>query len=131
MPARTNAEVLRDSYEAFTRGDLHPLLDLLSDDVEWVDSTLGPLAGTYRGKGEVPRFFGKMMDVYQGALSVEVIDIIANDDYGVVLTRESGSVDGDRLAWTGVHQFSFDGRQLKRFVNYCSAEYQRYWAVQS
>ena len=131
MTANTRAEVLRDTYEAFAQGDLQPLLDTLSDDVEWVDSTLGPLGGTYRGKAEVPLFFGKMMDIYKGQLSVEVIDIIANENYGIVLTRESGSLDGDQLTWTGVHQFSFDGSQVKRFVNYCSAEYQRYWAVQS
>ena len=49
MSSHPNAELLRGAYDAFERGDLQPLLGLLRDDIEWVDSTLGPLAGTYRG----------------------------------------------------------------------------------
>jgi ketosteroid isomerase-like protein len=102
-------------------------VDLLSDDVEWVDSTLGPLAGTYQGKTEVPQFFARMTDIYKGNLRVQVLDIIANDEHGVVLTRESGTVDGDSMAWNGVHEFTFSNRRVSRFVSYASAEYQRYW----
>ena len=128
MTFHPNAGQLRRAYDAFAGGDIQPLLDLLSDDIVWVDSTLGPLAGSYHGKAEVPQFFGKMMDVYKGEFAVEVLDILADDDCGVVLTRESGVVDGDRLSWTGVHQYSFDGGQVKRFDAFCSAEYQRFWS---
>jgi ketosteroid isomerase-like protein len=126
MSSHPNAKVLRNTYDAFERGDLQPLLDLLSDDIEWVDSTLGPLAGTYRGKAEVPQFFAKMTELYKGNLRVEVLDIIANDDHGIVLTRESG-VEDDRVAWNSVHQFSFSDGRVNRFVSYGSAEYQRFW----
>jgi ketosteroid isomerase-like protein len=127
MSSHPNADLLRDAYDAFERGDLQPLLERLSDDIEWVDSTLGPLGGTYRGKTEVPQFFAKMMDIYKGNLRVEVRDIIANDDHGIVLTRESGPVEGDSVAWSSVHEFSFSGGRVNRFVSYGSAEYQRYW----
>jgi ketosteroid isomerase-like protein len=46
MTLHPNAELLQHSYDAFGRGDMQPLLDLVCDDIEWVDSTLGPLAGT-------------------------------------------------------------------------------------
>jgi ketosteroid isomerase-like protein len=127
MSSHPNAALLRNTYDAFGQGNLQPLLDLLTDDVEWVDSTLGPLAGTYRGKAEVPQFFGKMVDIYQGNLRVEVLDIIANDDHGIVLTRESGAVDGEPVAWNSVHEFSFSQGRVHRFVSYGSAEYQRFW----
>jgi ketosteroid isomerase-like protein len=127
MSSHPNAELLRNIYDAFERGDLQPLLDLLNDDIEWVDSTLGPLAGSYRGKAEVPQFFGKMMEIYKGNLRVEVLDILANDDYGIVLTRESGTVEGDPVAWKSVHEFSFSGGRVNQFVRYGSVEYQRFW----
>jgi len=127
MSSHPKTELLRNADDAFERGDLQPLLDLLSDDIEWVDSTLGPLAGTYRGKAGVPQFFGKMMDIYKGNLRVEVLDILANDDHGIVLTRESGTVEGDPIAWNSVHEFSFSDGRVKRFVSYGSAEYQRFW----
>ncbi len=68
------------------------------------------------------------MDIYKGEFAVEVLDVLADDDYGVVLTRESGVVDGHRLSWTGVHQYSFEGDKVKRFDSFCSVEYQRFWS---
>ena len=127
MSSHPKTELLRNADDAFERGDLQPLLDLLSDNIEWIDSTLGPLAGTYRGKAEVPQFITKMMDIYKGTLRVEVVDIIANDNYGIVLTHESGTVDSDPVTWNSVHQFSFSGGRASRFVSYGSAEYQQYW----
>src|SRR5207253_3114679 len=103
------------------------LLDLLGEDIAWVDSTLGPLAGVYT-KDQVPQFFGKMMEVYRGTLRVEIAAVVADDDRGIVLTREAGTVDGEPVTWTGVHLWQFDQGSCTRFVNYGSAEYQRFWA---
>lgn len=130
MTTHPNARLLQDVYQAVEQGDLQPLLGLLSEDSTWTDSTLGPLAGTY-SKDEVPLFFGKMMDVYQGTLRVEILGMIADDAHGVVLTQESGTAGGDRLAWTGAHVWSFDQGRATRFVSYGSAEYQRFWAVRA
>jgi ketosteroid isomerase-like protein len=127
MTTHPNAQLLQNSYQAIEHGDLRPMLNSLSDDMTWIDSTVGPLAGSYR-KDQVPQFFGKMMDVYAGTLRVEIASTIADDDHGIVLTRESGTVDGERVAWTGVHVYTFDGGTVTRFVNYGSAEYQRFWA---
>jgi ketosteroid isomerase-like protein len=127
MTIHPNAQLLQNAYQAIEQGDLRPMLSMLSEDITWTDSTLGPLAGTYR-KDEVPQFFGKMMDVYHGTLRVEIAGMMADDDHGIVLTRESGTVDGEPVAWTGVHVWSFDQGRATRFVSYGSAEYQRFWA---
>jgi hypothetical protein len=92
-----------------------------------VDSTLGPLAGSYSNE-EVPQFFGKMADVYGGTLRAEIASTVADGDHLIVLTRESGTVRGEPVAWTGVHVWSFDEGLATRFVSYGSAEYQRFWA---
>lgn len=127
MTTHPNARLLSSAYQAVEDGDLQPMLAMLSDDVTWTDSTLGPLTGTYR-KDEVPQFFAKMMDVYQGTLLVEIAGMIAGDDHSIVLTRESGTVDGETVTWTGVHVYSFANGRVTGFVNYGSAEYQRFWA---
>lgn len=103
------------------------MLALLREDATWTDSTLGPLSGTY-AKGEVPRFFAAMTETYHGSLRVEITGIIADDNHGIVLTRESGAVDGDQVAWTSVHAYSFDHGRVRSFTSYASAEYQRFWA---
>jgi ketosteroid isomerase-like protein len=127
MTTHPNAHRLRDAYQAVGQGDLQPMLALLREDATWTDSTLGPLAGTY-GNGQVTQFFAAMMEVYRGTLQVEIASIIADDDHGVVLTRESGTVDGEQVAWTSVHVYSFDHGRVRSFVSYGSAEYQRFWS---
>ncbi|WP_322754542.1 nuclear transport factor 2 family protein [Frankia sp. Cas3] len=47
-------------YAAYGRGDIDAVLAELADDVDWAAeaaSTSVPWYGSYRGKGEVPRFF--------------------------------------------------------------------------
>jgi uncharacterized protein len=127
MTAHPSTQLLRDAYQAAGQGDLAPLLDMLSEDIAWTDSTLGPLAGTY-GKDQVPQFFSKMMDIYGGTLRLEIDSIVATDGHGIVLTRESGTVGGKPLAWTGAHVWSLDQGRATRFVSYASAEYQWFWA---
>jgi ketosteroid isomerase-like protein len=52
MSERTNAVVVQQGYEAFGRGDIPALLDLLTDDVEWVyqGPSVIPFAGTRHGR---------------------------------------------------------------------------------
>ena len=59
---------------------------------------------------------------------MEIAGIVADDDHGMVLTRESGTAHGEPVAWTGVHVWSFDRGRCHRFVAYASAEYQRFWS---
>ena len=126
-----NTKLLQDAYEAFSHGDLGPLLAALTDDISWCDSTLGPLAGDYTGKDQVLGLFGKMAEVYGGTLRLEAIDIFANDDRGVVLTREAGTADGEDLTWTGVHLWGFRGGRCAQFTAYADADYQRFWSAKN
>ena len=127
--AHPNADLLRRAYEAAGTGDLQPLLDALADDVTWRDSSLGPLAGEYHGKDDVLAFFGKMMEVYAGTLHVEVQGILADDDHGVVLTRERGETAGEPVSWTGTHIWTFRGGRCTEFLAMNDGVYNQFWAT--
>lgn len=56
----SNIEAVQRLYAAYGRGDVDAVLAELADDVDWAAeaaSTSVPWYGSYRGKGEVPRFF--------------------------------------------------------------------------
>jgi ketosteroid isomerase-like protein len=59
MSEQTNAEVIRHAYEAFGRGDVVAVLDLLIDDVDWAlqGPSVIPWAGPGRGREAVAEFF--------------------------------------------------------------------------
>src|SRR5579864_4826715 len=60
MSTAQNLETVKDLYGAFGRGDVQPILDCLTDDVDWsTDAAIAsaPWHGARRGLDEVPSFF--------------------------------------------------------------------------
>ena len=53
MTEHSNVELTRRGYEAFAKGDLATLTELLADDVVWHVQGVGPLNGNYHGRDEV------------------------------------------------------------------------------
>jgi ketosteroid isomerase-like protein len=122
-----NEQMLRTNYEAFTKGDVTPMLDSFTDDVEWHVSGPSPVAGLYSGKTEVLGFFGEMMALYGGTLQLDVVDVLANDDHGIVLTRERGEHAGRAVEYEGVHRWDFRDGKCARFENYYDDSYHQFW----
>src|SRR5207245_9892739 len=60
----TNTEIVKGMYEAFNRGDITPVLNSLSDNVEWIvpGGNSIPFAGRYRGRDGVAGFFRKLAE---------------------------------------------------------------------
>lgn len=124
---QSTEKALRSSYEAFRRGDLKPLMDSLSDDIQWHVSGESPLAGSYRGKDEVLGLFGRMMDLYGGTLRVEVADILANDQRGVVVTKEQASHQGRNLEFSCIHLWIVRDGKLAEFRVFYDDAYHQFW----
>ena len=56
----SNVETVKSGYEAFGRGDIQALLDLLDDNCAWISpgpSDKLPWAGAYKGKQQIVNFF--------------------------------------------------------------------------
>ena len=87
MDEHPNVEVARRGYEAFGRGDMDALNELLSDDIVWHVGGTNPLSGDYKGKEQVFGLFGRFAQETGGTLSIEIHDILANDEHLVVLAR--------------------------------------------
>jgi len=49
----TNAEMIRNNYDAFARGDINIVLAALDPKIEWTEAAGFPYAGTYSGPDAV------------------------------------------------------------------------------
>src|SRR3954447_1684008 len=61
VSAEENTRLAQSAYEAFGRGDMAALAELMADDIEWVspgDPEEDPNAGTFKGKDAVLGWFG-------------------------------------------------------------------------
>ncbi len=113
--AHPNEELIRRGYGAFSSGDMQTVDELLADDVVWHVPGRGPVAGDYRGKQEVLGFFARLVQETGGTFNIEVHDVLANDEHGVVLVRSTAQRDGRTLDDRGAHVIHIEGGKIKEF----------------
>jgi ketosteroid isomerase-like protein len=89
MSEQTNVAVLQQGYEAFGRGDIPGVLDLLTDDVVWTfqGPSVIPFAGTYRGREGIAEFFSSVGEALEFE-QFEPREFVAQGDTVVVLGYE-------------------------------------------
>lgn len=98
MSEHPNIDRARRGYEAFAKGDLATLSELIADDVAWHVKGVGPLNGDYHGRDQVFGFFGRLFEETGGTFRLDVQDILANDEHTAVLAMLSASRAGKSVA---------------------------------
>src|SRR5215217_2007145 len=89
--SQENVEVLRRGYEAFGRGDVDAVLELLVPDIEW-QPAIGALLGieTLRGREAVRQFLSR--DLFEGfdQFRAEPLSFEDLGDFVLVMVRYTG-----------------------------------------
>jgi ketosteroid isomerase-like protein len=66
--SQSNIELARQGYAAFMRGDVPGVLELLTDDIQWVVHSpveAGPEGGQHKGKAAVAEWFRTVGEHYE------------------------------------------------------------------
>ncbi len=121
--AHPNEDLIRRGYEAFGKGDMDTLNELFADDIVWHTPGKSPIAGDYKGKQEVFAFFGKIAELTGGTFKLEIHDLLANDEHGVVLVTSSGQRDGKRIEDNSVNVLHVQDRKVKEFWGHPGDQY--------
>jgi len=80
-----NVTLAREGFEAMQRGDTAWMDQHLADDVVWHVGGNSKWAGAYQGKAQVLDFFARQAQAMGGMPSVEVHDVLGNNDHVVTL----------------------------------------------
>jgi ketosteroid isomerase-like protein len=114
MAEHKNAALVRRGYDAFSKGDMDTINEIFADDIVWHIAGRSPLAGDYKGKNEVFGFFGQLAERSGGSFSLEVHDVLGNDEHVTALTRERAERGGNSLDVNGVHVWHVrDGKAVE------------------
>jgi uncharacterized protein len=107
-----NVAVVREGFEAMQRGDTSWMDKHLADDVVWHVGGNSRWAGAYRGKAQVLEFFARQAQATAGPPSVDIHDVLGNDDHVVVLGTASATArDGSGAEWKYTQVFHIrDGK---------------------
>src|ERR1700730_15634066 len=115
MSGDVNIKTIQETYDAFGRGDIPFILDIVTDDVDWAADTASnaaPWYGIRHGREGVASFFkefGSTMEVEE----FTPISIAANntDVHAVVRFRGKRTANGKQVSMNLHHFFQFrDGK---------------------
>lgn len=97
--AHPNVDIVRDGYEAFSRGDLDSLQNyFFAPDITWHYGGRSPLSGDYHGVGQVIEWLGRTYELADGTLAIELHDVVGNEAHVVALTTLRAARSGKQLA---------------------------------
>ncbi len=104
----TKVKTVQAVYDAFGRGDVPAILDVVTDDVDWASEpagTVAPWHGVRRGKDELPGFFAAIaenLDVTEFtplAFAASDTDVMAVIRFGFTVKATGRSATMDLHHW--------------------------------
>jgi len=123
MAEHPNVARIRDGYTAYAKGDMAILNDLFAEDLQWHEAGRNQVSGEYRGRDAVFGLLGKLFEITEGSLRIDLHAVFADDEHGVALVTVSGSRGGRSLKVTGVHVTHLRDGKVAEFWNANTDQY--------
>lgn len=123
-----NETLLRNAYAAFTRGDIPGFLRLCTPDLTFAVPGDGLLAGRHT-RDHFLEILGGAMQAVAGSFREEIVSLLAGDDSGAVMARQSAERDGKLHQWNAVHWWRIRDGKLAEFHEFVDdpAAFERAW----
>ena len=114
-----NATLIESAYEAFARGDIPAITDLVDDNVDWTSPRTLPQGGRFSGKAGVGEFFRSVGGAWSD-LSVKLETLSeAGADVVVTVVRAAGTLrNGGASGYGATHVFTMRNGKVVRFQEY-------------
>ena len=114
----SGAEVVQEAYDAFGRGDIPAVLELVADDVKWDVAEVLPQGGSWSWRDGATEFFQQLGEKYED-ISIDVTDMIDGGDQVVGVGVGSGKRrGGDDIEYGFTHVFTVGDGKVTRFREY-------------
>lgn len=119
MAEQDNEQVVRQAYEAYLSADLDKVLNLCSEDTEWLACGSPdhlPYAGLHRGRQQVARYFA-ILDDKEESNHLMAQEFITSGDKVIVLGNYKARVNanGQRFETDFVHIFTLRDGKITHF----------------
>ena len=113
----SNTETIRRLYDAFARGDMESVLNVLAADVAWTEAEGFPYAGTYVGPDAVlQNVLMKLGGEWEGFSAIPH-EFVTEGETVIALGDYSGTFNATGKAFEApfVHIWKFEGGKVKTF----------------
>lgn len=109
----SNVDTARSAYEAFARGDLEALREMMTEDSTWLTSDELPLGGETRGREEIIGNFAQIPN-YWSSFSVEPEEFIDAGEWVIVRGTQRAGNEGGSFESPFAHLLGFEGGKIAR-----------------
>ena len=113
-----NGTIIRKAYEDFAKGDIASVFAALDAAITWHVPGHSPLSGDFTGHDQVGGFFRRTMELSQGAFSIDVRNVLTDDDLVVVLATVSAQRHGVSASFPEVHVWRLRNGKAIEFREY-------------
>ena len=126
----TNAAVIHKAYQDFAKGDIPAVLEVFDASITWHVPGHSPLSGDYKGQDEIVGFFRHTMELCGGIFSIDVHQVLAEEDLVVALVTVTAERNGHAAAFPEVHMWRLANGKVSEFREYQGDEQteDRFWS---
>jgi uncharacterized protein len=125
-----NATVVHKAYQDFAQGNIPAVFAVLDANIAWHVPGHSPLSGDYSGHDQIGGFFRRTMELSGGAFSIDVHNLLAEDDLVVVLVTVNAQRNGISSSFPEVHVWRMKDGKAIEFREYQGDEQRedRFWS---
>jgi hypothetical protein len=131
MVEHPNEYLVRNLFDAFQRGDVVTIFASMAEDAVWhFPGRKGRLAGDHKGREAIFAFLAQPAALTGGKFTVELIDVLANDENAVAIYHAIGERDGRELNNPTCLRMRIKGGKIVEFWEFVWDVYQddEFWA---
>lgn len=130
-----HAQVVRLFHDLQNRfyagGKQEPVGAMLTDDVSWHVPGHSPIAGDYRGRDEVLRYFARRRELAEATFRIDLRGVLADNDRAVILAAGEVQSGDETLTWGTVGIFRLAGGKIAEcwVVPYDQRSFDAVWSA--
>src|SRR5215475_5188264 len=114
----SNAVVIRRAYDAFAQGNIPAVFAAFDSSITWHVPGHSPLSGDYKGHDQIGGFFQRTMELSGGAFSIDVHNVLAENDLVVALVTVNAQRNGLFASFPEVHVWRMTNGKVTDFREY-------------
>jgi ketosteroid isomerase-like protein len=126
----SNGAIIRKTYDDFAHGNIPAVFAAFDAAIKWHVPGHSPLSGDFTGHDQIGGFFRRTMELSGGAFSIDMRDVLADDDLVVVLATVNARRNGVFASFPEVHVWRMKNGKATEFREYQGDEQQedRFWS---
>ena len=113
-----NSVIIRKAYEDFAVGNIPSVFAVFDAAITWHVPGHSPLSGDYTGHDQVGGFFQRTMELSGGAFSMDVHNVLAEDDLVVALVTVNAERNGLSASFPEIHVWRMKNGKATDFREY-------------